>query len=101
MVLISLATLEDLFVDTASYASSLYQSLMAGVETTGAKSSDDEEISNEEMIHSYKVMYERLVEALNENKVLHKHISQYVAINLNLSNRIMCYLTSYLNRKSK
>ena len=43
---------------------------------TGAKSSDDQEISNEKMVHSYKVMYERLVEALNENKILHKKISQ-------------------------
>ena len=42
----------------------------------GAKSCDDEEISNEKMVHSYKVMYERLVEALNENKILHKKISQ-------------------------
>ena len=31
------------------------------------ESSDDEEISDEEMVHSYKVMYKRLVEALNEN----------------------------------
>ena len=46
------------------------------VETTNVESNDDEEISNEEMVHSYKVMDERLVKALNENKVLHKHVSQ-------------------------
>ena len=79
MVLISLATIEDLSADAASHASSLSQSPMEGVatnvETTSVESSDDEEISDEEMVHSYKVLYKRLVEALNENKALHKKVS--------------------------
>ena len=40
-----------------------------------AKSSDDEEISDEEMVHSYMVMYEKLVKALNENQDLRKQFS--------------------------
>ena len=39
----------------------------AGLGGRYIESSDDEEISDEEMVHSYKVMYKRLVEALNEN----------------------------------
>ena len=50
-------------------------SVATNAETTSSESSGDEEISNEEMVHSYKVMYERLVEALNENKALHKQVS--------------------------
>ena len=46
------------------------------VATTDAISGDDEEISNEKMVHSYKVMYEKLVEIVNENRVLLKKISQ-------------------------
>ena len=34
------------------------------------------EIFYEEMVHSYKVMYEKMVEALNENQDLHKQVSQ-------------------------
>ena len=30
----------------------------------------------EEMVHSYKVMYEKMVEALNENQDLRKQVSQ-------------------------
>ena len=57
VVLISQATTKDLSTDVVSYASSPYQSLMRGVatnnKTIGAESSDDEEISYEEMVHSY------------------------------------------------
>ena len=57
VVLISQATAEDLSTDVVSYTQSPYQSLMRGVatdtKTIGAKSSDDEEISYEEMVHSY------------------------------------------------
>ena len=74
MVLISLATVEDISANVVSYASSPYQSLMAGVatdaETIGPETNDDEEV-----VHSYKVMYERPMKALSENKVLHKQIS--------------------------
>ena len=45
------------------------------VETTDATSGDDEEISDEEMAHSYKIMYEKLVETINENKRVLKQIS--------------------------
>ena len=40
------------------------------------ESGDDEEISDEEMILSYKVMYEKLVDAINENRGLLKKIFQ-------------------------
>ena len=46
------------------------------VEIIDAISGDDEEISNEEMVHSYKIMYEKLVETVNENKRVLKQISQ-------------------------
>ena len=46
------------------------------VETIDAISGDDEEIFNEEMVHSYKIMYEKLVETINENKRVLKQISQ-------------------------
>ena len=44
--------------------------------TTDVESDDDEEISDEEMTHSYKIMYEKLVETVNENRGLLKQISQ-------------------------
>ena len=44
--------------------------------TTDVESSDDEEISDKEMAHSYKIMYEKLVETVNENRGLLKHIYQ-------------------------
>ena len=40
------------------------------------ESGDDEEISDEEMTHFYKIMYEKLVETVNENRGQLKHISQ-------------------------
>ena len=46
------------------------------VATTDATSNDDEEIFDEEMVHSYKIMYEKLVESVNENRGLLKQISQ-------------------------
>ena len=82
MVLISLAGARASFANVASCAPksckspiSLTTVVAIDAEIIGAKSSDDEEISIEEMVHSYKVMYEKLVDALNENKVLHKQIS--------------------------
>ena len=36
---------------------------------------NDEEISDEEMVHSYKIMYEKLVETVNENREPLKQIS--------------------------
>ena len=35
-----------------------------------------EKIFNEEIVHSYKIMYEKLVETINKNKGLLKQISQ-------------------------
>ena len=64
----NLATVEDPLVGTTSLVVS---SLMADVE-----SSDDEEIFYEEMVHSYKVMYEKLAEALTKNQDLRKQVSQ-------------------------
>ena len=64
MVFVSLPTTKDPLASAASHAASF---LMAD-----AKSSDDEEISNEEMVHSYRVMNEKLVKALNENQDLVK-----------------------------
>ena len=46
------------------------------VTTTNVESGDDEEISNEEITHSYKIMYEKLVETVNENRGLIKRISE-------------------------
>ena len=39
---------------------------------TNVESDDDVEISDEEMTHSYKIMYEKLVEIVNENRELLK-----------------------------
>ena len=44
--------------------------------TTDVESDDDEKIFNEKMAHSYKIMYEKLVETVNENRGLLKQISQ-------------------------
>ena len=44
--------------------------------TTDVESGDDEEIFDEEMTHSYKITYEKLVETIKENKGLLEHISQ-------------------------
>ena len=46
------------------------------VATTNVESGDDEESFGEEMAHSYKIMYEKLVETVNENRRLLKQISQ-------------------------
>ena len=46
------------------------------VETTDVESGDDEETFDEEMTHSYKVMYEKLVDVVNENKGLLKQMLQ-------------------------
>ena len=46
------------------------------VATIDVESGDDEEIFDEEMTRSYKIMYEKLVEIVNENKGLLKKISQ-------------------------
>ena len=43
---------------------------------TDVENDDDKEIFDEEMTHSYKIMYEKLVETINENKGLLKQISQ-------------------------
>ena len=67
MVLVNLATAEDPHAGAASNATS---SPWAAIE-----SSDHEEISDEEMVHSYKVMFEKLVEALNENQDLQRQVS--------------------------
>ena len=42
------------------------------VATTNATNDDDKEIFDEEMVHSYKIMYEKLVEVVNENRGLLK-----------------------------
>ena len=44
--------------------------------TTDVESNDDEEISYKEMAHSYKIRYKKLMETINENKGLLKHIYQ-------------------------
>ena len=46
------------------------------VSTTDVECGDDEEISDEEMAHSYKIMYEKLVETINEKRRLLKQITQ-------------------------
>ena len=68
MVLVSLATTEDPSVGAASPTVSF---LVVGA-AIEVESNDEEEISDEEMVHSYKVMYEKLLEALNENQDLRK-----------------------------
>ena len=67
MVLVSLATSKDFLAIAASNVAS---SLKAD-----AEGSDDEEISDEEMVHSYRVMYKKMVEALNENQNLQRQVS--------------------------
>ena len=67
MVLVNLATTED---PPADATTNVISSLGAVAETN-----DDEEISDEEMVHSYRVMYKKLVKALNENQDLRKQVS--------------------------
>ena len=67
MVLINLATTEDPLAGTTSnVASSL---------VVDAESNDDVEILDEKVVHSYKVMYVKLMEALNENQDLQRQVS--------------------------
>ena len=68
MVLVSLATTEDPPAGSASNVASILGA--------NAESNDEEEILDEEMVHSYKVMYEKLVEDLNENQDLRRQVSQ-------------------------
>ena len=49
---------------------------VSDVEITDVESGDDEEISNEEIRHFFKVMYEKLGDAVNKNKGLLKQISK-------------------------
>ena len=89
MALVSLSTTEQCSSDLTIYASgppvdpSTYESSASmttlgpsNVATIDVKSDDVEEISDQEMIHSYKIMYEKLVETVNENRGLLKQISQ-------------------------
>ena len=67
MVLDRLATSEDPLVGVASNAASSPRA--------NTESSDDEEISDEEMVRSYRVIYKKMVEALNENQDLQRQVS--------------------------
>ena len=67
MVLVSFATTEDPPAGSASNVASILGA--------NAESNDDEEILDEEMVHSYRVMYEKLVEDLNENQDLRRKVS--------------------------
>ena len=64
-------------VDTSSCKSFASVSTVDELETMTIKkeSDDEEEISNEEMVDSYKVMYEKLVDAVTENRGLLEQIS--------------------------
>ena len=66
IVLVSLTTIEDPPTDAAT---NVVSSLVVI-----AESSDDEEIYDEEMVHSYMVMYNKLVKAPNENQDLRKQV---------------------------
>ena len=65
-------------VDTSTYESHASITAFDAIngKTIDVESGDDEEISNEEMILSYKVMYEKLVDIVNENRGLLKKTSQ-------------------------
>ena len=67
MVLVILATTKD---PPTGAASNVASSLVGD-----ANSSADEEIWNEEMVHSYRAMYKKLVEALNKNHDLRRQVS--------------------------
>ena len=67
MVLVNLATTKDPLIDAKANVVSSPEA--------AAKSNDDAEISDEEMVLSYKVMYEKLVKALSENQDLRKQVS--------------------------
>ena len=64
-------------VDLSTYESPTLMTSLApsDVTTTDVESDDDEEIFDEGMTHSYKIMYEKLVETVNENRGLLKKIS--------------------------
>ena len=65
-------------VDPSTYESPTIMTALGqlDVATTDVESNDDEEISDEKIEHSYKIMYEKLVETVYENKGLLKKISQ-------------------------
>ena len=67
MVLVSLKTIKDPPTNAVENVVSSPRAVAEG--------SDDEEISDEEMVHSYRVMYKKLVKALNENQDLRKQFS--------------------------
>ena len=82
MVLINLVTTKVASANVTSFVPSSYKSLVSltavvatDAETIGVESSDDENISYEKMAHSYKVMYEKLVDIVKKNKVMNKKIS--------------------------
>ena len=75
VVLINIVVAKAAFAIVSLVASSSCESLVSLIvisatdaTTTSAKSGDDEEISDEEMSPSYKVMYEKLMDAVNENR---------------------------------
>ena len=93
MVLVNLSIIEQCSIDPTISTSgppvdlSTYESLASIIAlapsdvatydvTTDVESGNDEEISDKEMAHSYKIMYEKLVETINENRWLLKHIYQ-------------------------
>ena len=111
MALVSLSTTKKCSGDMTIYLSSppvdpsTYESHVSMTElgpsdvaTTDVESDDVEEISYEEMTHSYKIMYEKLVEAINENRGLLKHITQCVERKMSSSNKS---LNNVLNELTK
>ena len=64
-------------VDPSTYESPTSIAILGASDavTIDLESSGDNEISDEEMINSYKIMYEKLAETINENRGFLKQIS--------------------------
>ena len=69
-------------VDPSTYESPSLLTTLAPLDvatldaTIDVESDNDEEIFDEEMTHSYKIMYQKMMETVHENRGLLKKISQ-------------------------
>ena len=87
-------------IDPSTYESHVSMTALSSsdVVTIDATKDDDEEISDKKMVHSYKIMYEKLVEIVNQNRGLFKQISQLCIDKNELVNVLKNEKEEYLNK---
>ena len=76
-------------VDASTYKSLVLMIALcpSDVATTNVENNNDEEILDEEMTHSFKIMYEKLVETINQIEDCSNKLLNYAKERMSLSNK--------------